>query len=356
VDQIAALQKRLGPTLRTVLSAGEKNPLYADVALLAASWKEPAGLEAVRKLAGEGAADRRLKAIETLAAAGDAGVLALVESILLEKKHPLEFRGAVLTSLARLEDAKVALLLIAKWPALEAELQTKAIEVLTQRAAWSRALLEEIGRGKIPATALNVSQVVKLQSSTDKELAALVAAKWGTLRTERNPEREQIVKQMVIEFRKAPGDPVRGQAAFAKLCAQCHKIHGQGQDVGPDITSNGRASFEQLVSNVFDPSLVIGAAYQGRIVVTIDGRQLAGLPIEDSPQRIVLKMQGGKQETIPRDQIEEMQVSKLSLMPEGVEKQYPRGELMDLLAFLALDRPPSDREAKYIPGTPIAEK
>ena len=49
-----------------------------------------------------------------------------------------------------------------------------------------------------------------------------------------------------------------------------------------------------------DPSLVIGAAYLARIVVTEDGRILTGLPVEDSEQRLVLKMQGGKLETIAR--------------------------------------------------------
>ena len=67
---------------------------------------------------------------------------------------------------------------------------------------------------------------------------------------------------------------------FKKVCAQCHKIYGEGQDVGPDITSNGRASFDQLLSNVFDPSLVIGAGYQARIVTTTGGRVLTGLLAE----------------------------------------------------------------------------
>ena len=57
---------------------------------------------------------------------------------------------------------------------------------------------------------------------------------------------------------RSPGE------VFKKLCAQCHKIYGEGQDVGPDITLNGRGSFEQLLSNVFDPSLVIGAATRRR--------------------------------------------------------------------------------------------
>jgi putative heme-binding domain-containing protein len=139
---------------------------------------------------------------------------------------------------------------------------------------------------------------------------------------------------------------------FTKVCGQCHKIYGQGQEVGPEITSNGRASFEQLLSNVFDPSLVIGAAYQARIVATGDGRVLTGLLAEDNEQRIVLKIQGGKLETIPRDEVEAIKVSELSLMPEGLEKQLKAEELADLFAFLVLDSPPESPDAKPIPGTP----
>jgi putative heme-binding domain-containing protein len=149
-----------------------------------------------------------------------------------------------------------------------------------------------------------------------------------------------------------PGDARRGQAVFAKVCGQCHKLHGEGADVGPDITSNGRASFEQLLSNVFDPSLVIGASYQALIVRTTDGRVLTGLPVEDNDQRVVLKVQGGKQETVPREEVDEQKQSELSLMPEDVEKQLKPHEIADLFALLCLDRPPGDPQAAHVPGTP----
>src|SRR5260370_30699368 len=104
------------------------------------------------------------------------------------------------------------------------------------------------------------------------------------------------------------GDPDKGVLVFKNLCAQCHKIHGEGQDVGPDITSNGRATFDQLLSNVFDPSLVIGAGYQAVTVTTAKGRSLTGLLVEDTSQRVVLKMQGGKVETIARRDVDEVTV------------------------------------------------
>ena len=75
--------------------------------------------------------------------------------------------------------------------------------------------------------------------------------------------------------------PVAGQSVFGKLCAQCHKIYGEGQDVGPELTANGRNDFDQLVSNVFDPSLVIGPGYQATTIATTEGRILTGLLIED---------------------------------------------------------------------------
>jgi putative heme-binding domain-containing protein len=146
------------------------------------------------------------------------------------------------------------------------------------------------------------------------------------------------------------GDPFAGQLVFTRLCAQCHKMYGQGQDVGPDLTSNGRNDFDQLLSNVLDPSLVIGPGYQATTVATTDGRVLTGLLTEDGAERIVLKIQGGKLETIPRGQVDEVKTSALSLMPEEIEKQFTPQELVDLFAFLVLDKAPTDPSAKALAG------
>ena len=43
---------------------------------------------------------------------------------------------------------------------------------------------------------------------------------------------------------------------------------------------------------------------------------------------------------------------ELSMMPEDLEKQLRPQEIIDLLAYLSLDRPPDDTKARKIPGTP----
>ncbi len=71
----------------------------------------------------------------------------------------------------------------------------------------------------------------------------------------------------------------------------------------------------------------------------------------------MLKVQGGKVETIPRGQVEQVKTAEVSLMPDEVEKQLSPQEIADLFAFLCLDKPPSDPSARPLPGAgPIVRR
>jgi putative heme-binding domain-containing protein len=360
-DRRGRLQEELAPQIAKYVKSGATHPLGLDASLLAVSWGDPTALGYVRQtfLTPGLSPELRLRALKALISGGDKTLLdalaiVLATSVGADAGAPqtptVEFHGQVLSSLGRLEDPKVAEVVLHVFPKLEPDVQPKAIVLLTQRAIWAKQLLTAIGARKIPAEALGINEVRKLLASRDAELVNAVESKWGKLREERNPLRDAVIAEMRALIRKTPGDPQRGQEVFKKTCGQCHKMYGEGQEVGPDITVNGRSSFEQLLSNVFDPSLVIGASYQARTVVTNGGRVVAGLVAEESDQRVVLKLQGGKQEVIPRNDIEEMKTSELSLMPEDVEKTLKPQEIADLFAFITLDKPPTDPNARQLPG------
>ncbi|MFK7818218.1 MAG: PVC-type heme-binding CxxCH protein, partial [Planctomycetaceae bacterium] len=336
------LFKSLKPAFGATIDQTPKSVLEVDALCAAASL---GGKEEGERLATwfksfEAGENYRLRALAAMVQAGthDLGeAIALVE----ENKVGTGFSGRVLDVLGRTTDAEVAPNLLAAYPRLDAEVKPRAIELLTSRTAWSRELLAAIDAKRVSASDLNATQVRKLFANPDKELKQLVTKQWGSLRTERDPAREQLINRMRRLIRTTKGDPHKGVPVFKKLCGQCHKMYGEGQEVGPDITLNGRNSFEQLLSNVFDPSLVIGSAYQATTVLTDEGKVISGLLVEDSPQRVVLKIEGGKQETIARDSIDEMSKSNLSLMPEGIEKQLKPQEIVDLFAYITLDKPPT---------------
>ncbi|HJN09297.1 MAG TPA: c-type cytochrome [Pirellulaceae bacterium] len=356
IDQarLATVRKQLGEKFAAILAAGPENPLYMDVALVAGSWGDTRAVEALQELVStpDSGEEERLAALDALAATRGSRLLALAPDLLVEPNASSTFVSRVLTSLGRYDAPSVADIVLKSYPRLAANVQPRAIELLTQRPSWSKRLIESIGKESLPTSVLSANQVARLQASRDAELVELVRTRWGTVRTERNPQRTQVIGDIRELLTSTIGDPLRGQLVFNKVCGQCHKIYGQGQEVGPDITRNGRASFDQLLSNVFDPSLVIGAAYQARTVITTEGRVLTGLVAEDNEQRLVLKIQGGKQEVVPRDKVDEVVVSKLSLMPEDLEKQLKPQELVDLFQFLTLDHAPQDPQAALIPGAP----
>jgi hypothetical protein len=157
--------------------------------------------------------------------------------------------------LGRVEDPKLADVLLAEHPKLAPELQPLAIDLIMQREGWARKLLDAVLANKLPKGVLNANHLRKILQSNDRDALWAVEKAFGRIREERNPEREKVVTEMSRVFSRAYRKPApRPDRLPQSLRAMPHD-YGEGGKVGPDITANGRASFEQLLSNVFDPSL-----------------------------------------------------------------------------------------------------
>ena len=352
-EDVAALKAGLRPLLEKILGGKADGPLYLTAKLLAAQFKI-GSIEAssVRQLfiSPEQPEATRLQALEALITFRDPSLAEAVNGV-LSAGSP-RFLGQVLDVLGHWDDPRVATLILDRYPTMDPELQPLAVELLLQRQSWTRKLVNSVLEKRLSRGVLNANHLRRILDGNDRETIWAVEKAWGTVRKERNSEREKVVAEMNKYLRQHLGDANAGKQVFKKVCAQCHTIYGEGANVGPDLTANGRASFEQLLSNVFDPSLVIGPGYHSTTIVTNDGRSLTGLVTEDSPQRIVLKMPGGGQQVIPKGSVVYAAVSQLSMMPEGLENLMDRKELADLFAFLALDRSPDEPGARPIPGAP----
>ena len=266
----------------------------------------------------------------------------------------VEWLEAVVLRGLEADKATTASALLGRWQSLPRSVQLAAVEPLTQTADCMKQLIAAIDAGHVAKDLLNTNQLLKWNAANDPELTQAITKVWGKLRSTEDTNRKQVVSNTLklLGSGKA-GDPVSGEAHFKRICSQCHKLHGQGMEVGPDITANGRGSFEQLVSNVMDPSLVIGQAFTSKTVLTTDGRVLAGLVAAEDPKRLTLKVQGGKLVELDREEdIEQIKVSDKSLMPDGLEQQMNEQELLDLFAYLSLAKPLSAPENSTIPGTP----
>ncbi len=326
----------------------------------------------LRAFADEPAAQRRLAAglldpklpvtqrqelLATVAITQPAVIGAAVEQWLDELAAGQEvdaaWRDALLGAVVQRAEPDVQRRVLQRLSSVPIGVQAMVASLMVQREPTALLLFDAIADGQIARDVIGPNQIRQLATSKSPKLSAGAKRIWGTVRAEESPDRQAVVRQ-ASEYllQEARGDAQRGLAVYDRICGQCHVMHGRGYEVGPEITRNGRGSFEQLIISVFDPSLVIGDAYKSVTVLTGDGRVISGLVSERSEQRIVLKVQGGKLEVIPMDDVEEIQDNEHSLMPEGLEEQMTREEMADLFALLSLEQPPGATVQSVIAGTP----
>lgn len=255
---------------------------------------------------------------------------------------------------------RAATTVLAKWSKIPREQQFAIIEPLSAQATTMHKLVESIKAGVVNKELVNTNQLRKWQNAGNAELTAAIESVWGRIRESDNAERQKLVQQRLKLLRgknsqgtESQGSVARGQLVFNRVCAQCHQLHGAGLEVGPSITNNGRGNLDQLISNILDPSLVIGNAYQARTVLTVDGEVVAGLVVADDERFLRIKVQGGKvMEFDKTKDIEQVKVSEKSLMPDGLEEQMTEQEFIDLCALLCLVKAPTEVDNELISGTP----
>jgi len=134
------------------------------------------------------------------------------------------------------------------------------------------------------------------------------------------------------------GDVRRGQAVFMgkkAACATCHAIGYLGGKVGPDLTHVGKVRSERdLLESILFPSASFVRSYEPMRVTTKSGKSYNGLVRKDAPDEVVLVTGADQEVRIPRDDIDEMEASKVSVMPAGLDQQLTTQELADLVVFL----------------------
>lgn len=135
------------------------------------------------------------------------------------------------------------------------------------------------------------------------------------------------------------GDAANGQklfAAKATRCSTCHKIDGQGQDVGPDLSQIAKTrTREQLLESVLYPSRRIEQQYQSYLLRTVSGKDVTGLLVKRDAKEVVLKDAAGKLTTVSADDVDSLEASRTSIMPEGQLRDFTPQEAADLLEYLA---------------------
>jgi putative membrane-bound dehydrogenase-like protein len=162
------------------------------------------------------------------------------------------------------------------------------------------------------------------------------------------------------ELIRREGNSERGKGVFfregANSCAGCHRVQGQGQWVGPDLSTIGiKYGRTELIRSILSPSDSIGYSYRSLVVALADGRVITGLAVEDTPEKLVIKTADGQRVSVEPHSVEDRRTSDISLMPEGLAQTMTTQEVVDLLAYLSTLRRPVSIVGEYQAIGPLYE-
>ncbi|WP_390620867.1 PVC-type heme-binding CxxCH protein [Thalassoglobus neptunius] len=136
------------------------------------------------------------------------------------------------------------------------------------------------------------------------------------------------------------GNERRGKRLFytsAASCFACHDPPGNAPRMGPDLTQLKKEMKPvDWVNSVLHPSQKIDKEFAQINVMTVEGKVVTGIRISEDDNEIILRnLAAPKPITIPRQSVDELIESKVSMMPAGLVRSLKnRQEFNDLLKYL----------------------
>lgn len=131
------------------------------------------------------------------------------------------------------------------------------------------------------------------------------------------------------------GDPAKGRESARATCMICHQINGEGTAIGPNLSGAGAMGTESLLRNILTPNAQLESGYYRHDIRFKDsGEVVSGFLVQESPDFITLRQIGSGDRVIRRSAISSHEISRFSLMPEGLLEGFPPQQVADLFAYL----------------------
>lgn len=327
--------------------------------------RKPAAWDALHsKLAGATNPGLRDRLRDLSALFGDGRALDEVKRVALDSNAELPFRRAALQTLieqrppdlreicerllnvsflnstavrglALFDDPAIGERLAGSYSKFHPSERAAVIETLASRASFAEALLDEVAAGGIPRSEVTPFHARQIRSFNNAALTQKLREVWGESRDSPAEKREFIaeLKEKLTPAVLAVADKSAGRVVFTQTCAACHTLYGQGGQAGPDLTGSGRSDLDYLLENTIDPSAVVNADYRMSIVDLKDDRTFNALILARTDRTITLRTMT-ETLTLERAEIERIQESTLSLMPEGLLEALTEKQVRDLIAYL----------------------
>ena len=286
----------------------------------------------------------RVAAVKVLVPSDDPSrELGLLERLLAPQQPP-EVQSAALIAFGRMGGSPVSNRLLAAYRSLAPDLRTATANLLMSRDEWRDDLLAALEVKQLVPTDLDAASRQRLLDHKSKAVRERAAK---LLAVDLNTDRAKLVAEYLPTVR-AGGDVQHGSQLFAKRCAQCHKLGNVGHSVGPDLASLTDKSPDAMLIAILDPNRAVETKFVTYTAVTKSGVTHTGILANETASSLTLRAAEAKETALLRNELDELQSTAKSLMPEGLEKEVSPTDAAALIAYIHHNVPLPAR--KQFPG------
>ncbi|NNJ25445.1 PVC-type heme-binding CxxCH protein [Alienimonas chondri] len=250
-------------------------------------------------------------------------------------------RTRLFAALGGFGSPEIASRLLPALPTFDEEGRSAAIDLLASRPTWTAALLDAIDAGDLDAKAVSALTVNRMRLHPDEALRARLNEVWPPAPIDPAATEKKLAfysRRLTIGGR---GDAVRGAAVYKKHCADCHQLHGEGREIGPDLTAYQRSQRDQMLLAIVAPSAEIREGYETAVALLNDGSVLTGLLVRQNDETVELKDVRGSVRTLRRADVAALEITGASLMPDRLLDEMKDEEVRDLFRYLESTPPTS---------------
>ncbi len=240
-------------------------------------------------------------------------------------------RTDAIRAVAAYDDDGLGKVLLTRYPSFAPDDKREAVQALASRARYGRMLTEALARETVPRRDIPPHVVRQLRRVVGPKFADV----WGAVDTSTVEDKGlSRYRGLLTDRALAAADVRNGRAIFQQTCGTCHKLYGDGADIGPDLTGSNRTNLDYLLLNVLNPGADVPEAYRMVVVTTRDGRTFTGTVSAETDRQLTLRVAGQQPAVISKADIQSREATAMSMMPPGLLDALLDREVIDLVVYL----------------------
>jgi putative membrane-bound dehydrogenase-like protein len=244
-------------------------------------------------------------------------------------------RIAAIRAVAGFNDAQLGNMLLERYTGFNNAEKNETIRAMASRPVYGRLLTGALEDGEIPKRDVPVDVARQLQRVVGVGFVDV----WGPIADDLTDEERAYAEysELLTEEAIANADARRGRVVYQRTCGPCHKMYGEGGEIGPDLTGSNRHNVDYILRMVINPNEVIADAYRLVVITMRDGRTWSGNVVSESERQLTLRTVGLDEVVINKSDIQTREDTEVSLMPPRLFDTLSDDEVLDLVKYLQTD-------------------